>query len=263
MNLLKEKIKAGGRLCGTHVSLAEPSLCEIIGNLGFDFIWIDMEHSYLSCKDVIIHANAARTTGTPVIVRVPQHDLTYTKRVLEMGVEGIIFPMVKNAEEMNELLSFTLYPPYGARGFGPQRAIGYGYEDVNAYIGKGHIHDFCRFIQIEHIDAVKDIEAIASNPYLDGVFFGPNDLSGSINQLLKVYEKDTADLICHAIEVLKKHGKAIGVSTGSTDEKVLRYWQSMGIQILSAGADYGYVLAGASDLRAKLNAVQKEDKDVV
>ena len=258
MNTLKEKINGGRRLCGTHVSLAEPSVCEIIGNLGFDFIWIDMEHSYLSCKDVLIHANAARATGTPVIVRVPQHDLTYTKRILEMGVEGIIFPMVRSAEEMNELLSYTLYPPYGCRGCGPQRAIRYGLDDMDTYIDQGHIYNICRFIQIEHIQAVDEIENIASNPYLDGIFFGPYDLSGSINQLGRIFSEDTTALIKRAVDVLRKYGKAIGVSTLSNDEKVLLHWQELGIQILSAGADINYILAGATDVRTKLNILQAE-----
>ena len=258
MSLLKEKINAGQSLCGTHVTLAEPSVCEMLGYLGYDFIWVDMEHTYLTCKDVLIHANAARSAGTPVFVRVPQHDLTYTKRILEMGVEGIIFPMVKSAKEMEELLSYTLYPPYGARGCGPQRAIRYGLDRMDNYIDQGHLKEVCRFIQIEHIDAVKDIEAIASHPYLDGIFFGPFDLSGSINQLGKIFDDDTTELIRHVVDVMKKHGKAIGVSTHSADEKVFRHWQDLGVQIIAAGADYSYIMAGATDVKNKLISLQSE-----
>ena len=256
MKTLKEKVKTCEKICGTHVSMADPSSCEIIGNLGYDFIWVDMEHSFLSAKDVFIHANAARAAGTPIIVRVPQHDLTVTKRIMEMGVEGIIFPMIHNAAEMEEMLSYTLYPPYGQRGFGPQRAIRYGLDNVDTYTGTGHINKICRFIQIEHINAVKEIEQIASHPYLDGIFFGPNDLSGSINQLGKVYDTDTTDLIKRAIKVLKEHGKSIGVSTCSTDLEVLKHWNDLGINMISAGADYDYVLTSAQNTLSELHSVQ-------
>lgn len=258
MNVLKEKIMSGKRLCGTHVSMSEPTMCEVIGHLGFDFIWVDMEHSYLSCQDVLIHANAGRAAGTPVIVRVPQHDLTYTKKIMEMGVDGIIFPMIEDAKDMEKWLSMTLYPPYGKRGYGPLRAVRYGLDPSDEYINQGHIQNICRFIQIERISAVEDIEAIASNPYLDGIFFGPFDLSGSINQLGNLYGDDVTALIRRTVEIMKKHNKAIGISIGTTDEKELRHWQDLGIQILSVASDYGYILSGASDVLNKLHTIQAE-----
>ena len=114
MNKLKERIKKGERLCGAIVSLTDPCLCEIFGNVGFDYIWIDMEHTYTSYKEVLCHLNAARSTGTPAIIRVPQNDLTATKKILEMDPDGIIFPMVRTAEEAKALIDMTLYPPRGS-----------------------------------------------------------------------------------------------------------------------------------------------------
>ena len=76
------------------------------------------------------------------------NDLTYTKRVLEMGPDGIIFPMVRSAEEAETLLSCTLYPPYGSRGCGPQRAVRYGFDNEAAYV-RSRPMDLCRFLQIE------------------------------------------------------------------------------------------------------------------
>ena len=256
METLREKIKNNKQICGTLVAMGEPSVCEMIGHLGYDFIWVDMEHGYISCKDVFIHANAARAANTPVIIRLPQNDLTVTKRVLDMGVEGVIFPMVQSAEEMETLLSYTLYPPYGCRGFGPQRAIRYSLDDPWEYTEKGHLETL-RFIQIEHFNAVKEIERIAENPYLDGIIFGPNDLSGSINQLGKVYDPDTTKLIEDTIKVMKKHNKAIGVATGSTDEKVLKHWHDMGITMITSGADYSFLQLGALETLKTLKNIQK------
>ncbi len=260
MKTLKEKVEACEQICGTHVALADPSMCEIIGHLGYDFIWVDMEHSFLSAKEVFIHANAARAAGTPVIVRVPQHDLTVTKRMLEIGVEGIIFPMIHNAAEMNEMLSYTLYPPYGQRGFGPQRAVRYGLDDVAEYTGEGHLKKICRFVQIEHINAVNEIEQIACHPYLDGIIFGPCDLSGSINQLGNVFGPDTTALIKRTVAVMKAHGKSVGISYGSTDPAVLRHWHELGINMISAGSDVDYVRNSALDTLQKLREAQEGDR---
>ena len=99
MSKLKEKIVKREPICGTHVQLADPEICSIYGQLGYDYIWLDMEHTYLSYKDVLHSLNAAKLNGTPVLVRVPQDDLTPLKKVLEMGPEGVIFPMVNSAEE--------------------------------------------------------------------------------------------------------------------------------------------------------------------
>ena len=136
MNKLREKIDKKEKVLGTLVSLTDPCLCEIMGNAGYDCVWIDMEHTYMSYKEVLCHLNAANSSKIPTVVRLPQNDLTATKKVLEMGPDGVIFPMVKSAKEVEELIKMTLYPPLGNRGFGPLRAIGYGADDVIEYVEK-------------------------------------------------------------------------------------------------------------------------------
>ena len=111
MNILREKIKKGEKTCGTLVSLTDPALCEIMGIVGYDYIWIDMEHTYMSYKEVLCHLNAARSVGAASVVRLPQNDLTVTKKILEMGPEGIIFPMMRTPEEVREMIGATLGVP--------------------------------------------------------------------------------------------------------------------------------------------------------
>ncbi len=242
MNVLKQKIKEKLPICGTHVQLADSEICSIYGQLGYDYIWLDMEHTYLSYRDVLNSLNAARLNGTPVAVRVPQDDLTALKKVLEMGPEGIIFPMVNNAEDANRLIGYTLYPPYGTRGFGPMRAVNYGGEDTDAYVREGHLN-MCRFIQIEHRTAIENLEEIVKNPYIDGYIFGPCDLSNSVGGDLKVFEGETHQWLMRAIEILKAHEKYIGISYGDTSPEAISHWHEMGIDMISVGSDYGYLLA--------------------
>ncbi len=244
MNSLREKIKNKERIIGTHVSLSDPSICEILGYLDFDYIWVDMEHTYIDCKQLYIHLNAARAVGASVIVRIPQDDFVTLKRVMEMGVDGVVFPMIQNADAARKAISGTFYPPRGCRGFGPRRPVRYGLDQAADYIEKGSL-GMCRFIQIEHIEAVEGLEEIAETEGVDGFIFGPCDLAGSIGQLTRPYEETAMELMQKAIATLKAHDKYIGISTGDFSAKRIRQFSEMGIQMISAGADTDYLLYGA------------------
>ncbi len=254
--MLKEKIKNKEKIIGMHINLNDIAVARIAGLAGYDFIWIDLEHSYLSLENLIGHIIAIKNTGTSVIVRVPQDDFTYAKKVLEMGVDGIIFPMVKTAEQAKKLIDYTLYPPYGNRGFGPMNAVDFGFADTLKYVGDKD--NVCRFIQIEHIDAVNNLEEIVQNENIDGYIFGPNDLSGSINELCDVFGENTTALIEKSISILKKADKFIGLSTGDTSVDVFKYWWDKGIDMLSAGADFGMLQQAALDNRKNLEIARDQ-----
>ena len=216
MNNLRKKIEAKEKIRGSLVSLTDPGLCEIIAASGFDCVWIDMEHTYMSYKDVLCHLNAARSAKIPAIVRLTQDDLTVTKKVLEMGPEGIIFPMVRSAEEARKMIEMTLYPPYGNRGFGPMRAIRYGGDDAKEYVDKTSF-DICRFIQIEHVNFINELEEIL-----------------------------TVSQIERAAEILKKNNKSFGIACGM-DEDTLKFWSKFEPDMIFAGADWNFVYKSGND----------------
>lgn len=251
MMLLKEKIENRQRIIGMHVNLSDVTMGRIAGSGGYDFVWVDMEHGYLSFESLLQQILAIKSAGSQVIVRVPQHDLTATKKVLEMGPDGIIFPMVKSAEEANELLSYTLYPPYGKRGFGPMNAVDYGFKDIGEYLATNH-KTMCRFIQIEHVNAVRDLDNIIKNEFIDGYIIGANDLSGSIGQLGDIYGEDTTALIKETISKLKANGKYVGVSTGDNSEANICYWRDMGIDMMSCGTDFDFLTAAVKENKERL-----------
>ena len=235
---------AGKPALGVHCVSADLAFYEIAGQIGYDFVWIDTEHTYMSYKDVLCHLNGARSSGIVTVVRLPQNDLTYTKRVLEMGPDGIIFPMVRSAEEAETLLSYTLYPPYGSRGCGPQRAVRYGFDNEAAYVRSGPM-DLCRFLQIESKAFIDDLEKIVDNPYIDGFILGLADLSGSIGQIGDIFGKDNLALAQRAIDVATAHGKIVGSATQAADEETLRMLHGMGIKMITCGADFCHVVNGA------------------
>lgn len=138
----------------------------------------------------------------------------------------------------------TFYPPHGSRGFGPARAIRYGNDDVFDYVkyGSGQL---CRFVQIEHIEAIEILDELMLIKEIDGFIFGPCDLSGSIGQLNQVFGEDTRNLIRDATVKLKRAGKLVGLSFGAYSESSVRYWHDLGIDMLSVGSDMNYLVDGA------------------
>ena len=256
MNLLKKKIKNKEKILGTLVSLTDPCLCEIMGNIGYDCVWIDTEHTYMSYKDVLCHLNGARSANIPAVVRLPQDDLTETKRILEMGPDGIIFPMVKSFDEIKRLIETTLYPPFGTRGFGPLRAIGYGKNDAAEYV-KEKSFDMVRLLQIEHIDMIESLEEIVKIPYIDGFIFGPNDLSGSLNDFLNVYGDKTMSEIKRAVNILRKHGKVTGLA-GGMSENDIKTWSDLDFDMLFCGADWCFIYNQGKNTLETMKKYKKE-----
>lgn len=245
LNLGKElKSRLHEKLVGSHISMTDSIVSEVLGNIGFDFIWIDSEHSENSYTSIRNHITAINAGGTPALVRVARNDYNHMKRILEMGPQGIVVPMVNTAEEAENAMKYCTYPPYGIRGFGPLRAVHYGLNSTDAYINEVE-NSFLRFIQIETETAVRNLPEIVKNPHIDGYFFGPCDLSGSIGELGQIYGEHTQKYIREAIGILKATGKPIGVSLGTTDPEQIAFWEKLGINIISTGTDYDYILQGA------------------
>lgn len=258
--LLKQKIKNHEKTSGMIVNLNDVVSSRIAGMAGYDYIWIDLEHSPISMEKLQSHIIAIHAGGTDVIVRVPQDELTVTKKVLEMGVDGVIFPMVRSLDEAKRLMEYTLYPPYGNRGFGPQHAIRFGFDDAVEYVKNTRDH-LCRFIQIEHVDVVNQLEEYVKNEFIDGYIFGPNDLSGSIGEPLNVYGENTTALIKKAMEILKKSGRYTGMATGDVSEGCIKYWHDLGIEMLTVGADFEYLRAACLNNRLNLDRLHKNAED--
>ena len=254
--MLKEKIKNKEKLIGMYVQLSDISIARIAALAGYDFIWVDTEHSYMSYETLVGHIMAIKSVGVPVIVRAPQNDLTATKKIVEMGVDGIIFPMIRTAEEANEAVSNVFYPPYGKRGFGPMNAIDYGFKNPFEYT-KESIDNLSVFIQIEHKDAIDNLDEIMKNPYIDGYIFGPNDLSGSYDMLGDIFSQKITHVIKSTVERLHNANKYVGIASGGYSTEIIKHWSSFGVEMLSAGADFDFLRDGAKNNRINLEKIHK------
>lgn len=254
MNKFKEKLKAGKKLIGFEVDLSDPCISEMAAMQGFDFIWIDIEHEAMNHETVLMQIIACHSGGAASIVRVPWNEPHLAKRILEMGPDGIIFPMVNSAEEAKKAMDACVYPPNGSRGFGPRRACGYCGEDGNTYIVE--VNDrLCRFVQVEHVDAVRNLDEMLKVPYLDGIIVGPCDLSGSIGHLNDIYHPEVLALIDETVEKCKVAGMPIGIAVGSDTPEQFKFWVDRGFQFISSGNDMGELVSAMKKRKTMMSSV--------
>lgn len=161
MNKLKAKLQAGNTCLGTHISLNDPAITELTGNIGFDYLWIDTEHTAIGLDCLQQHLIAARASGVSAVVRVPCVDQVRVKPILEMGPDGIIFPQVNSYELAKTAIEACMYPPKGNRGFGPRRAIQFGRVELDEYYRTVDA-ELMRMLQVENIGAVEELERIVT-----------------------------------------------------------------------------------------------------
>ena len=252
--VLKEKLAGNQILCGTHTGLNNAVLAEIMAGVGYDYLWIDTEHAAVDYKELLQMVGNAWNAGTPPIVRVTMGDRNHTKKVLEMGVAGIIFPMIDTVEQLEEAVKYTLYPPDGMRGFGPQRAVRYGLDSEIEYLQQAN-GALCRFVQIESPEGVANLPEMVKNPWIDAFIIGPCDLSCRAGCPGDIYGETVTELIRQASETVRAAGKRLGLSLGVISPDKLQHWRDLGATMISTGNDYTFVLNGARTNLESLRAL--------
>lgn len=221
---------------GVHCVSADLAFYEIAGLTGCDFVWIDTEHAAITLPMVLAGVAAAQSAGSAAVVRVAKNDPVLAKPILEMGADGVIFPMVNSPEEAERAVSACLYPPAGCRGFGPLRANQYGAVPPQEYREKAD-RSILKIIQIEHADGVRALDEILEVKGIDLVVCGPMDLSASVNKLGRMRDPEVRALMDGVIRKCRAAGVPFGVSVGY-DPDLRDYWRSMGASFLSMGNPY-------------------------
>lgn len=245
IEIIKEKIRKKIPVIGTHVLLADSCITEIMGDTGYDFIWLDTEHTGLEKRDVLLHAIASRGTGAALIVRIPNHDPAIVKPLLDMGVDGIIFPNIRTGEEALQAAASCMYPPEGFRGFGPLRAAKYGMMDAAAYIRQAKT-GIWKVMQIEHIDGVNDLDGILSVPGVDSIVVGPFDLAASMGHI----GNPGHDEVKKAMDTIARKTSSKGIPLGVSmlnDVPAIREWILRGIDWITLDTDVVHIVRGARE----------------
>jgi 4-hydroxy-2-oxoheptanedioate aldolase len=239
---LKKKLKEGESVLGAWLSLNDPCAAEILARVGFDFLLIDTEHGawdLVTLQTTLMGFNGADTAP---IVRVPWNDHVRIKQALDMGVEGILAPMVRTVAECRELVSACRYPPQGRRGIGPRRASNY-YRNVDDYISAANEAIFV-MPQIEDVATLDQIDEYLAVPGIDAVAIGPNDLSGTtghFRQLQHPANKAAVDKI-----IARAHAAGVPVCLGvNSKPEEQRELIRRGVRILLVTSDLELLAGGA------------------
>ena len=239
---IKEKISKGELVIGTSISLADPIVSEILCGCGFDFIWIEGEHSALDRRDIDLHIMAVSKSGIAPFVRVAWNDPVIAKPVLDMGPAAIIFPFVKTVEEAKLAVSSCKYPPVGIRGFGPIRANAYSMMDNDEYLKLSENEPWV-IIHIEHVDAVNNLDKILKVEGIDSILIGPNDLSGSIGLLGQTRHPEVIKLLDRIASKCNEAKIPFGPSIGF-NEKNITDWINRGVSWIALDDDITYLVSG-------------------
>lgn len=250
MKNLKERIRSGEVVHGCWINLASTVSAEIVGNAGFDWLLIDLEHG---AGDVAIMYQQLQVlsglSSTP-IVRIDQLSKPKVQRILDAGATGIMFPQIQSPLEADEAIRMMYYPPRGGRGMAKMvRATGFG-RHANDYIANVK-KNLVGVIQIETLNALQNIEGIAATEGVDVLFVGPSDLSLALGVFGQLDHALYQQAINDVAKAAKKHGKAIGVLLQDVSEYDMYY--QLGYRFLACGADSAFVRKGADELVQKMN----------
>jgi len=206
---LKQNLKNSEATIGSWITLSHPGIAEIMAKAGFDWLVVDLEHSVITIREAEELIRVIDLCGVTPLVRVSSNDPIQIKRVMDAGAHGVIVPMINSANEAERVVSAIKYPPQGTRSVGLARAQGYG-NNFEEYL-KWAKKDSIVIVQIEHIDAVKNLESILSVKEVDGFIVGPYDLSGSLGIPGQFDHPLMIDTMQRILSLGKKLNKAPGV----------------------------------------------------
>jgi 2-keto-3-deoxy-L-rhamnonate aldolase RhmA len=223
---------------GTLISSTCSLVAEAISLSDMDFVFIDCEHAPIGIASALAMVQSVRGHCLS-LVRTADRSATTINQALDLGCDGIIVPQVNSAETARAVAAAAKYPPLGQRGVGLARAHGFG-KTFSDYLRQSNEH-ISVFVQIEHIDAVRDVENICRVPGIEGIFIGPYDLSASLGKPGQVTDAEVQQAIVRAIDIGKREGKLIGAF--SADETGAAAFRSAGAQVLTIGTDLARLVA--------------------
>lgn len=223
---------------GLWVTLESPSITEVAIDLGFDWVCVDMEHGPLSYRDVLEHARAATRSETAVLVRVPDVTKEAVQRVLDLGVDGILLPLIRSPEDVRACLRYAQYPPAGARGIGGERGVRWGLR-FQEYLQRAN-EEILVIPIIETREAADGIDGILDIPGLRAIFFGPADLSANLGSLGAWEGQGVAERILSIKNTAAARGIASGIVGTSTEDAAARRDQGFGL--IALGSDVGLLI---------------------
>lgn len=248
---LKQKIRDKKLTLGSWLTIPNQAVVEIMASAGFEWLTIDIEHSAVGIESIQQMVGNIQSKGLKALVRVFANDEIIIKRVLDAGADGIIVPMVKSKAEAQELVNHVYYPPKGKRGVGLSRAQDYGtgFEAYQQRLEK----EIILIAQIEHIDAINNLEGILSVNEIDSTLIGPYDLSASMNQPGKYDLPEVKAAIFKYDNICDRLNKPKGAHVIQSDHKFTQEKIDLGYTFLAFSLDFFFL---GDKAREQMNLLQ-------
>lgn len=220
---------------GSWITLAHPAIAEIMANAGFDWLAVDLEHSVITIREAEELIRVIELCGSVPLVRLTSNNPDQIKRVMDAGSHGVIVPMVNSASQAEDAVRAVRYPPAGRRGVGLARAQGYGAR-FPEYL-KWQKNEAVVILQIEHIEAVNNLESILSVDDVDGYIIGPYDLSGSMGMPGGFDKPEFLSAMNRIREVASSHNKTGGIHIVEPDAILLKQYIEEGYKFIAYSLD--------------------------
>ena len=249
-----QKVRGGKTPLGGVVTFTDPAVTEVLCSAGFDFIWVDGEHGIIDRKTAQDHVVAAAARGVPAFYRVPACNHTEIKRIIDLDPAGVIVPMVMNAEDAATAVAACRYPVHGGnRGCGYRRGFAYGAADAQAYLDDAKENPLV-IIQLEHIDAIRDLDRLLAVPGVGSFLIGPYDLTMSMGKPGAWHDPEVMAVFDETCRKVKAAGALLGVYC----ECDFDLWKRRGVDYMAIKNDTNAMLEGARAMMAKAVAARAE-----
>jgi 2-keto-3-deoxy-L-rhamnonate aldolase RhmA len=247
----RAKVLSGAWLAGTFINLGSALTAEIAANAGFDWLMIDQEHGPGGEETLLSQLQAVTGTGVSPVVRIAANEEPRFKRVLDLGASGVMVPHVNSAEEAARAVASVRYPPWGHRGVSRlNRAAGFG-TNFDSYYATAHLIT-ATIVQIETLEALKQVEAIAGVDGVDALFVGPLDLSTNMGIPGQFEHPRMLEARRSVAKAARNHGKAAGLLLGAPSQ--IAAAREDGFSLVALGSDGGAVTTGLRQTAAALKA---------
>ena len=253
INSFKQRLSSGQAQIGLWLGLADAYSAELAANAGFDWLLIDGEHAPNDLRSLLAQLQAiapyAQQLGvSQPIIRPPVGDAVLIKQLLDIGVQTLLVPMVESAEQAGELVRAMRYPPQGIRGVGSALARASRWNSIPGYLDQAD-EQMCLLVQIENVEGLANLDAIAAVDGVDGVFIGPADLSAAMSHRGNPGHPEVQAAIEDAIVRIRRAGKAAGIL--SADETLARRYIELGAAFVAVGVDTSLLMRSLQSLCAK------------
>jgi 2-dehydro-3-deoxyglucarate aldolase len=205
---IRDKLNDGRYSLGTWIQIPHPSVAEVIGQSGYDWAAIDMEHGAISVAELPDLFRALELSNTLPLVRVAEGHSKDCKQALDAGAGGIIVPMVESAQQLEKVIDSCCWPPKGTRGVGFSRANLFG-KNFSQYTSEAQQPIIVAMI--ENIKAVDNLQSILKVDGVDAIFIGPYDLSASMGKTADFENPDFLLTVKKIIQTAEAENKPFGI----------------------------------------------------